>query len=78
MNGGKEGSQNSRLPVGRTTYSRINFDALDLIVRPARGRYNVPYIYSPGRSGFALRRGGYNKSDLSEVLSRLSSTSYPY
>ena len=53
-------------------------DILGPIVRPTRGRYNVPYIYSPGRSGFALRRGGYNKSGLSEVLSRLSSTSYPY
>ena len=36
-NGGKKGNQNLRPLAGRTTYSRINFDALDPIVRPARG-----------------------------------------
>ena len=39
MNGGKEGNQNLRPLVGRTTYSRINFDALDLIVRPQGVEY---------------------------------------
>ena len=54
--------------MGRTTRSRIICDVLAPIVRPARGRIYVYAIISPGRSDYALRRGGYNKSDLCEVL----------
>jgi len=41
---------------------------LDEVVRPARGRVCLLALLYPGRSGFALRLGGYDKSDLSEVL----------
>ena len=38
----------------------------------------VPLL-TPSRSGLTpLRRGGYDKSDLSEVLSRFSSTTFLY
>ena len=70
MNGGKKGNQNPRPLAGRTTYSRINFDDLAPIVRPTRGRIYMCAIISPGRSGYALRRGGYDKSDLSEVRAK--------
>ena len=54
-------------------------DDLVHVVRPTRGRIYACAIASPSRSGLTpLRRGGYDKSDLSEVLSRLSSTSFLY
>ena len=62
--GVNKAEQKSRPLVGRTTHSRITCDVLDPKVRPTRGRYCVLYILSPGRSGYALRHGGYNKSDL--------------
>ena len=43
--------------VGRTSN-------LEKAVRPARGRFIYMVSITPGRSGYALRHGGYNKSDL--------------
>ena len=37
---------------------------LEKAVRPARGRFIYMVSITPGRSGYALRHGGYNKSDL--------------
>ena len=53
MNGGKKGNQNPRPLAGRTTYSRINFDDLDPIVRPTRGRIYMRTIAFP--RSFGLR-----------------------